>query len=113
MNMYFIILGFVLIVVELLYFRIARAFRIIDRPNERSLHEEPTIRGGGIIFPIAVLIFCLTTGEMSYYFLVATLLLALVGMADDLSGLSRSTRFGVQIIAMLLIFYDLNVLEHS
>lgn len=111
--MYFIILGFVLIIVELLYFRLARAFRIIDKPNERSLHEEPTIRGGGIIFPIALLVFGLTTGEISYFFLFATFLLAAVGMADDLKGLSRSMRFGVQVIAMLLIFYDLNVLEHS
>lgn len=111
--MYFIILGIVLIIVELLYFRLARTFRIIDKPNERSLHEEPTIRGGGIIFPISLLIFHLTTGEISYYFLFATLLLAIVGMADDLKGLSRLIRFGVQVIAMLLIFYDLSVLQHS
>ncbi|HEV8505005.1 MAG TPA: glycosyltransferase family 4 protein [Chitinophagaceae bacterium] len=111
--MYFIILGFVLIIVELLYFRVARRFRIIDKPNERSLHEEPTIRGGGIIFPIALVIFYLTAGEISYYFVFATLLLAVVGMADDFKGLSRSLRFGVQMMAMLLIFYDLNVLEHA
>jgi len=111
--MYFIILGFALIVVELLYFRIARAFRIIDKPNERSLHEEPTIRGGGIIFPVALLLFGITRGDISYYFLFSTLLLAVVGLADDLKGLSRSIRFGVQVVAMLLIFYNLHVLEHS
>ena len=111
--MYFILFVPVLAVIELLYFRLARAFRIIDKPNERSLHEEPTIRGGGIIFPLALLLFFATRGEVSYYFLFATLLLAIVGLTDDFKGLSRLIRFGVQVIAMLLIFYDLNVFEHS
>ena len=73
----------------------------------------PTIRGGGIIFPLALLLFLVTSGEISIYFLVAILLLAIVGFADDLKGLSRSVRFGVQVIAMLLLFFDLNVFAHS
>ncbi len=111
--MYFIVLAIVLVLIELLYFRLARAFKIIDKPNERSLHETPTIRGGGIIFPLALLLFFVTGGEISYFFLTATLLLAIVGVTDDIKNLSRSIRFGVQVIAMLLIFYDLNVFEHS
>ena len=111
--MYFLVLSIILVVLELLYFRIARSFKIIDKPNERSLHVEPTIRGGGIIFPMALLVFGLTTREISYYFLCAILLLAVVGIVDDLKGLSRAIRFGVQLVAMLLVFYDLNVLEHS
>jgi len=111
--MYFILFVPVLIVIELLYFRLARAFQIIDKPNERSLHEEPTIRGGGIIFPLALLLFYLTGGEINYYFLFASLLLAVVGLTDDFKGLSRLVRFGVQVIAMLMIFYELDVFTHS
>ncbi len=112
-KVYFIVFVLVLVMVELLYFTLARRFQIIDKPNERSLHEKPTIRGGGVIFPIALLLFFVTSGAVSYYFLIATLLLAFVGLADDIRGLSRSVRFGIQIVAMLLIFYDLNILVHS
>jgi len=111
--MYYIVFAVVLVVMELLYFRLARAYRIIDKPNERSLHQEATIRGGGIIFPLALVLFFVTTGEISYLFLAATLLLAIAGLTDDIKNLSRLIRFGVQVIAMLLIFYDLNIFEHS
>ena len=112
-KMYYIVFAIVLVVMELLYFRLARAYRIIDKPNERSLHQEATIRERGIIFPLALVLFFITTGEISYFFLTATLLLAIVGFIDDMINLSRMIRFGVQVIAMLLIFYDLNVFEHS
>ena len=91
--MYSIVFVAVLVLAEFLYFRLARAFRIIDKPNERSLHQEVTIRGGGIIFPLALLLFFVTGGEISYFFLMATLVLALVGFIDDIKNLSRSVRF--------------------
>ena len=37
-----------------LYFIIAKHFKIIDKPNERSSHSIGTFTGGGIIFPIAL-----------------------------------------------------------
>ncbi|MES2239791.1 MAG: hypothetical protein V4497_05960 [Bacteroidota bacterium] len=40
--------------IELLYFKIADKFNIIDKPNNRSSHTAITLRGGGIIFPIAM-----------------------------------------------------------
>jgi UDP-N-acetylmuramyl pentapeptide phosphotransferase/UDP-N-acetylglucosamine-1-phosphate transferase len=112
-KVYFVAVAFTLLILELLYFRLARAFQIIDKPNERSLHEEPTIRGGGIIFPLSLVFFFITGGEITYYFLIAVVVLAIVGFADDMKGLSRSIRFGIQIIAMLIVFYDLNIFAHS
>ena len=41
----------------LVYFKIADKYNIIDKPNHRSAHTEITLRGGGIIFPIAFLLF--------------------------------------------------------
>ena len=55
--MEFIIVTFILLVLELLYFRIADKFNIIDKPNHRSAHTEITLRRGGVIFPIAFLLF--------------------------------------------------------
>ena len=36
-----------LLTLELLYFRIADHFNIIDKPNERSSHSKIVLRGGG------------------------------------------------------------------
>jgi UDP-N-acetylmuramyl pentapeptide phosphotransferase/UDP-N-acetylglucosamine-1-phosphate transferase len=41
----------------LLYFRIAGKYKIVDRPNERSSHDYLTIRGGGIVFWLAALLY--------------------------------------------------------
>ena len=37
----------ILLLTELLYFRIADHFNIIDKPNLRSSHSHITLRGGG------------------------------------------------------------------
>ena len=41
----------------LAYFKIADKYNIIDKPNHRSAHSEITLRGGGVIFPVAFLLF--------------------------------------------------------
>lgn len=45
----------VLFVLELLYFKIADRFNIIDKPNERSSHSSIVLRGGGVIFSLSML----------------------------------------------------------
>ena len=44
----YIIIFLVLLLAELLYFKIADKFNIIDKPNERSSHSTIVLRGGGI-----------------------------------------------------------------
>ena len=41
------ILAVVLLTLELLYFRFADRFNIIDKPNERSSHSTIVVRGVG------------------------------------------------------------------
>ena len=50
MNIYvtYCIIAAVLVAVELVYFRIADRFNIIDKPNERSSHTKVVLRGGGL-----------------------------------------------------------------
>lgn len=55
--MYYFILLITLLSAELLYFRLADNFNIIDKPNERSSHTRITLRGGGIVFPVGILIY--------------------------------------------------------
>jgi UDP-N-acetylmuramyl pentapeptide phosphotransferase/UDP-N-acetylglucosamine-1-phosphate transferase len=46
----------VLFALELVYFKIAVKYNIIDHPNHRSSHTKLTIRGGGIIFSYSFII---------------------------------------------------------
>ena len=50
----YIIIAVLLFAAELAYFKIADKFNIIDKPNERSSHTRIVLRGGGIIFTIAL-----------------------------------------------------------
>jgi len=46
----YLIIAALLVVAELIYFRIADKCNIIDKPNERSSHKSIVLRGGGIIY---------------------------------------------------------------
>jgi UDP-N-acetylmuramyl pentapeptide phosphotransferase/UDP-N-acetylglucosamine-1-phosphate transferase len=41
------------------YFKLAGKYNIIDKPNQRSSHDYITIRGGGIVFWLAALLYLL------------------------------------------------------
>jgi UDP-N-acetylmuramyl pentapeptide phosphotransferase/UDP-N-acetylglucosamine-1-phosphate transferase len=50
------LIAVILVVAELVYFRIADKCNIIEKPNERSSHSTIVLRGGGIIFAISILV---------------------------------------------------------
>ena len=50
----FLIIAALLVVLELVYFKIADYFNIIDKPNERSSHSSIVLRGGGVIFSLSM-----------------------------------------------------------
>ena len=43
----YIVIAVLLLATELIYFRIADKFKIIDKPNQRSSHTRIVLRGGG------------------------------------------------------------------
>src|SRR5690606_12823228 len=96
----------------LLYFRIADRFNIIDKPNERSSHKSLTIRGGGIVFSIAVLM-AFILGYASWPLTLAVLMVATVSFVDDIRPLSQLPRFAVHILASLLVLYEVGLGEYA
>ena len=52
-----IIIVVLLFGIEVLYINLATRFGIVDKPNERSMHAQLVLRGGGIIFTPAFLMF--------------------------------------------------------
>jgi UDP-N-acetylmuramyl pentapeptide phosphotransferase/UDP-N-acetylglucosamine-1-phosphate transferase len=106
--MYYFSILFLLFILELLYFKIADRFNIIDKPNHRSSHTAITLRGGGIIFPIAVLLAFLL-GQVSVWVAAAVILVSVVSFVDDVYPLPTLPRFLSHCIATGLILYDLNL----
>lgn len=109
------IIAVILLAAELLYFRIADHFNIIDKPNVRSSHSTIVLRGGGIIFLISVLVWALATicgafgDSLSVYpcFLLAVTLAAGISFVDDIHSLPDSVRLLVQFVAMGLLILQL------
>ena len=98
---------FSLIIAELAYFRIADRFNVIDKPNERSSHAHPIIRGGGVIFLFGVLIWFFQSDEQWPWFVLGVTLIAMISFADDVTSLHPLIRFLFHLTSVLLIFFQL------
>lgn len=110
--MIYIALLVLLVTIELLYFKIADHYNIIDKPNSRSSHTAITLRGGGIIFPIATII-AFALGYTNWKLTVAVTLVALVSFIDDIKPLSQLPRFATHVVAVGLVFFDLGLFYES
>jgi UDP-N-acetylmuramyl pentapeptide phosphotransferase/UDP-N-acetylglucosamine-1-phosphate transferase len=107
---YIIILA-ILLALELFYFRIADKCNIIDKPNERSSHSTIVLRGGGIIFLIGAWVWGAFFGLQYPWFLLALTIVAGVSFIDDIHSLPDSLRLVCQFAAMILMFYQLDMLH--
>ena len=94
----------ILFVVELAYFRLAKRFGIVDKPNARSSHSRLTLRGGGIIFPLAVLVGACVYGFAYPWFLTGLVLIAGISFWDDVKPVSNRIRLAVHFLSLLLLF---------
>lgn len=115
--MIYLLVFVLLLAVELLYFRIADRFNIIDKPNERSSHTNIVLRGGGIIFALsmivwAVLMQLLGNDIIGYLpFLIGLLLIAGVSFWDDVQSLPDTVRLVAQFVAMILMFWSIDIMH--
>lgn len=69
----------------------------LDRPNERSLHQRPTPRIGGLAVYPGLVLACLLAGQRNSGLLVPLMLaglLFLVSLVDDWRSLPAGLRFG-------------------
>lgn len=96
-------------VIELLYFKIAGQYNIIDKPNSRSSHTAITIRGGGILFSLAVLSFFFSHHFSYPYFTTGLFLIAGISFLDDIHTLNNKVRIFVQLISILFLLYQLGL----
>lgn len=113
----YLIIAVLLIAAELLYFRIANHFNIIDRPNERSSHSSIVLRGGGIVFTLSVIVWAVVMAvqgnDIVPYlpFVSGLVLIAGVSFWDDVHSLPDSVRLVAQFVAMALMFWSMGIMH--
>ena len=107
--MYLIVL-ICLVLVLLAYFKLADKYNIIDKPNGRSSHSNITIRGGGILFPIAILIWSFTTGIFNF-FTIGLILISVISFVDDCKPLSNKIRLSIHFISIFLLMSELGLMN--
>ena len=109
--MIYVIIFVLLLIAELVYFRIADRFNIIDKPNQRSSHSTIVLRGGGIIFLIGAWVWSAFFGFDYPWFLAGLTLVAGVSFVDDIHSLPDSVRLVAQFAAAAMAFYQLGILH--
>ena len=109
----YLIIFFLLLIAELVYFRIADKCNIIDKPNERSSHTTIVLRGGGIIFLIAAWVWSAFFGFEYPWFLAGMTLVAGISFVDDIHSLPDSVRLVAQFAAAAMAFHELGILHWS
>ena len=113
----YLVIAVLLIVAELIYFKIADKCNIIDKPNERSSHSTIVLRGGGIIFSLSMIawaVLMVVQGQniMPYLpFMAGLILIAGVSFIDDVHSLPDSVRLVAQFVAMALMFWSMGIMN--
>ncbi|MCH2033325.1 MAG: glycosyltransferase family 4 protein [Tenacibaculum sp.] len=111
--MNYLVVFLILTVLSFFYLKIADKFNIVDKPNHRSSHTIPTIRGGGILFYLGCLIFFISSGFQYPYFFIGVSLVALISFIDDILTLSSSVRLPFQFLAVGLSFYEIGMIPET
>lgn len=101
----------ILFAIEIAYFKIASKYNIVDKPNHRSSHSRTTIRGGGVVFILAVQVYLIYFDFQYAYFTFGLLIIGLISFLDDLRPVGKKIRLTVHVLAVLLMFNQLNILD--
>ena len=107
----YLIVTAILFVAELIYFRIADRFNIIDKPNLRSSHTHITLRGGGIIFLIGAWLYAAFYGIAYPWFMIGLTAITVISFVDDIHSVPNKYRLVVQFISMFLMFMNLGIVN--
>ncbi|MEI6050833.1 MAG: glycosyltransferase family 4 protein [Bacteroidota bacterium] len=120
MNNILLLSGFLLflsLVLTYLIRHFALRHKILDIPNERSSHTNPTPRGGGLAIVltwyigISILFYLKYLDNNLYMALMSGVFLAGVSIVDDLLGLKPFTRLSVQVLTAVLAFFFLKGID--
>ena len=113
LHMSFFIYILLLFVIIKIYFQLAARFNIIDKPNERSSHAKPVLRGGGIVFPAGVALWFVWSGFQFPWFFAGLMLISLISFLDDVKQVPFWFRLVFHMAAILLLLMQLELTPWS
>jgi UDP-N-acetylmuramyl pentapeptide phosphotransferase/UDP-N-acetylglucosamine-1-phosphate transferase len=82
--------------------------RLLNIPNERSLHRTPVIQGAGSAIVLTVLVFyaiSLTGYAINWAYVITALSVAIVGFVDDFFAIPQLPRFVVHVAAATVLVW--------
>lgn len=93
---------------------IAKKNELYDIPNERSSHEVPTPRGGGLaivlVFVVLVILYSLINFTNTHInIIIGFLLVGIFGLLDDRFNLSPRVRFIIQLVSIIIVIYSIGI----
>ena len=92
---------------------------ILDHPNERSLHENPIPRNGGVAIVMSIAVGVLTLCAVNQYpnslllICISMIILSIISYWDDRNHLSVKTRLTSQFICVLIVVADGEIIKPS
>jgi UDP-N-acetylmuramyl pentapeptide phosphotransferase/UDP-N-acetylglucosamine-1-phosphate transferase len=114
---FYILLVILSFLLTFLIKKIAVKKKVVDIPNERSSHTTPTPRGGGLaivvcwFLGITTLVLFNQIDKYLFYALLSGIILAIVGVLDDVLSLKPNIRLIMQAISAILAIYFLGGFE--
>lgn len=110
MKYLFVLIG--LFAIFLVYKHFAKKYNIVDKPKKRSSHNISTIRGGGIIFPLAAIFWFFLNGFEFGFGIGGLFIISVISFSDDLYSLSRKVRIMAHAIGASLLILQLSLFMH-
>lgn len=109
--MIYSVVAVLLYIKMLFYFQVADKYNIIDKPNSRSSHSVITIRGGGIIFPFAMLLYVIFFNGASLSLFLGIMIISIVSFWDDVKSLPNRFRVSVHLLAVSAMLFSVNAFQ--
>ena len=111
--MEYLVIVAILFIAELVYFKVADKYNIIDKPNERSSHTQITLRGGGVVFYFGALAYFIYSGFEYPFFFLGLTAITVISFLDDIFTLSNKIRLLIHLVSVLLMFYQWDLFSLS
>ncbi|WP_066164470.1 glycosyltransferase family 4 protein [Aliarcobacter cryaerophilus] len=107
-NLYILtIVFFISLILNKILINYSHKLKLIDKPNERSIHKVEKSRAGGIsIFISFILGVVLFKLDISSYLFIAFLIILFLGIYDDIKDTSSKVKFFWIMVAATFLYFD-------
>lgn len=102
-------IGLGLLAFELAYLQLAKGLGIVDLPHHQSSHTGSIIRGGGVVFYAAYLLWFIFCGCQYPMIFAGLTIMAVTSFADDIHSISPKLRLVLHFMGMMVMLYETRV----